>query len=500
MKHAQNKTAVALISLQVVLLLLFAIFTQYDKAALPWPPQNANGTSIEYHYPMFQDVHVMIFVGFGFLMMFLRKYGYSAVGFTLLLGAIMVQWAALCQGFLKLDHGKINLSLVSLLNADVATAAVLISMGAVLGKTTPLQLVLMGFVEMVFFAANEYLSSHVLQAVDLGGSMVVHVFGAYFGLAVSRALGRPAGTTQERSSYTSDMFSMVGTVFLWLFWPSFNGALAVGPARHRAVINTYLALASGCVAAFAVSSLSQRGGKFNMVHVQNATLAGGVAMGTAADLLVQPVGALVVGCLAGALSVVGYAYLQPWVLSRFKVHDTCGVHNLHGMPGVMAAIVGAVMAAFATDAQNDYGNALYVQFPAMAPTDKDALEKLMWEGTVLLNLQPGLGRSAGKQAAFQLASLCATLVVSLASGTLTGYVIRQSKLLRQAGKEDLFEDGPNWDVPDEESGEARPAATAMATLQVATTARMASAASTEAAANSIPSLEAEAPKEEANKW
>lgn len=238
----------------------------------------------------------------------------------------------------------------SLLNADVATAAVLISVGAVLGKTTPLQLVVMGAVEMVFFAANEYLSSHVLQASDLGGSMVVHVFGAYFGLAVSRALGRPKDTSEEASSYTSDMFAMIGTcgilhgcspsppcdcpmataasvqsalccsgtVFLWLFWPSFNGALAAGHARHRAVINTYLALASGCVVAYAVSALllrpdsgSEKGaGKFNMVHVQNATLAGGVAMGTAADLMVQPVGALVVGGLAGALSVYGYAHLQ----------------------------------------------------------------------------------------------------------------------------------------------------------------------------------------------
>ena len=62
---------------------------------------------------MFQDVHVMIFVGFGFLMMFLRKYGYSAVGFTLLLGAVMVQWAILCQGFFKLQpDGKIHLSML----------------------------------------------------------------------------------------------------------------------------------------------------------------------------------------------------------------------------------------------------------------------------------------------------------------------------------------------------------------------------------------------------
>lgn len=54
----------------------------------------------------------MIFVGFGFLMMFLRKYGYSAVGFTLLLGALMVQWAMLCQGFFRLEADrKIHLSI-----------------------------------------------------------------------------------------------------------------------------------------------------------------------------------------------------------------------------------------------------------------------------------------------------------------------------------------------------------------------------------------------------
>lgn len=51
----------------------------------------------------------------------------------------------------------------SLLNADIASAAVLISFGAVLGKISPLQLVLMGIIETVIFAANEYLSSHVLK-------------------------------------------------------------------------------------------------------------------------------------------------------------------------------------------------------------------------------------------------------------------------------------------------------------------------------------------------
>lgn len=84
---------------------------------------------------------------------------------------------------------------------------------------------------------------------------------------------------------------------------------------------------------------------------------------------------------------------------------------------------------------------------------------------------------------------------------VAGHALRQSKLLRQVAKEDLFEDGPHWDVPDEECGQVvRPAgttgttATAMATLQVAASTRRASTASTEAAANSIPTLDGEAAK------
>ena len=50
------------------------------------------------------------------------------------------------------------------------------------------------------------------------------------------------------------------------------------------------------------------------VHIQNATLAGGVAVGTAADMMIQPWGALVVGSLAGVVSVIGFNYVTvtPW--------------------------------------------------------------------------------------------------------------------------------------------------------------------------------------------
>ncbi|MEK7772574.1 MAG: ammonium transporter, partial [Pseudomonadota bacterium] len=66
----------------------------------------------------------------------------------------------------------------------------------------------------------------------------------------------------------------------------------------------------------------------------NAALAGGVAIGSVCDV-VSPAGAFGIGLLAGAISVLGYVFLQPLLESKFKIVDTCGVHNLHGMPGLL---------------------------------------------------------------------------------------------------------------------------------------------------------------------
>lgn len=87
------------------------------------------------------------------------------------------------------------------------------------------------------------------QITDVGGSITVHAFGAYFGLAVSFMM-RPKPEQNdtgrlEGSSYTSDIFAMVGSLFLWVFWPSFNSALLDEiTQQQRAIVNTYLSLAS----------------------------------------------------------------------------------------------------------------------------------------------------------------------------------------------------------------------------------------------------------------
>ena len=60
----------------------------------------------------------------------------------------------------------------------------LITYGALLGKTSPLQLLLIAVAEMCIFTLNEEIGIE-MDVADVGGSMVVHTFGAYFGLAAS---------------------------------------------------------------------------------------------------------------------------------------------------------------------------------------------------------------------------------------------------------------------------------------------------------------------------
>ena len=86
------------------------------------------------------------------------------------------------------------------------------------------------------------------------------------------------------------------------------------------------------------------------MHIQNATLAGGVAIGSAANLVVSPGGALAVGVAAGLLSTCGYAFLMPRLEAAIGLRDTCGVHNLHGMPGVLGGLVAALVAVVAPEA------------------------------------------------------------------------------------------------------------------------------------------------------
>ncbi|XP_033860522.1 ammonium transporter Rh type A-like [Acipenser ruthenus] len=399
--------------LEILIIVLFGVFVSYKDFSHGDHKQASNDTitSVRFSqlYPMFQDVHVMIFIGFGFLMTFLKRYGFSSVGINMLLAALGLQWGILVQGFWHLHNGKIEIDILKMINADFSTATVLISFGAVLGKTSPVQLLIMTILEITVFAMNEHLVAEVLGANDVGASMIIHAFGAYFGLAVARILYRPGlknGHENEGSVYHSDLFAMIGTIFLWMFWPSFNSAIAdEGENQYRAVVNTYFSLAACVVAAYAISSVVEHKGKLDMVHIQNATLAGGVAVGTCADMNIGPFGAMLIGLVAGIISTVGFKFLSPVLASKLGIQDTCGVHNLHGMPGILGGIAGIVAVA--------------------------------------------MGASEGASYEMQAAALASSVSIAIVGGTITGFILRLP-IWGQPPDQNCFDDSIYWEVPEEE--------------------------------------------------
>ncbi|XP_069166057.1 ammonium transporter Rh type B-like isoform X2 [Procambarus clarkii] len=392
----------------------------------------------------------MMVVGFAFLMTFLRGFGHTALGSTLLMTGLTLQLALLTQGFFTSRAGYITLNVLSVVEANFACAAVLISVGATLGTTSPTQLLLMALLEVPVYQVNAHLGYRLLGAVDHGGSIFIHTFGAYFGLAFSRSVSRRMCVkhhAQEASSYISDMFSMIGTMFLWVYWPSFNGVVESGSSQGRAVINTYLALSGSTLASFIVSSVTHKQHKWTMVHVQNATLAGGVAVGAVAGLMIQPWGALLLGYCAGTLSTLGYTHLQGWLQEKTRLHDTCGVHNLHGLPGLLSACVSIGTAFFASE--DNYGKELYLQYPRMVPAENTtaSLQSLLQE---LEDLVPGEGRTAQQQALHQALATLITLLLAIVSGGTAGLLLNFAPFDPMTWPE-LYSDAPWWELPEEEN-------------------------------------------------
>lgn len=339
---------------EIIAVLCFCFFTEYGENIHPKATTAAGEieaeNTVQRYYPFFQDVHVMIFIGFGFLMVFLKSHSWTSVGFNFLIAAWCLQITILFAGFwhqaiVKEGHFHlIELDLTSLIIGDFGAAAVLITFGAILGKCTLPQLFLIGTIEIIFFTLNETIGAGLLGAVDMGGSMYVHTFGAFFGVAASfffepkKALADKNGNCG--GGYNSQLIAMVGTLFLWMYWPSFNGALAFASAQHRVVLNTVFAIAGSCVSACIMSRLIE--GKLDMEVVLNATLAGGVAIGTSSDLVVNAGIAIMIGAIAGIISALGFLKINAALQKSIKLHDTCGVLFLHGIPGALGGIIGAI--------------------------------------------------------------------------------------------------------------------------------------------------------------
>jgi ammonium transporter Rh len=288
--------------------------------------------------------------------------------------------------------------MISLSVCNSAVAGMLISFGTVLGRLMPSQILFMSVFACFFFTLNQTIVSNILRAVDVGGSISVHIFGAYFGLALSWVLGKTYSLQGINSTvnYHSTMFSMLGTLFLWMFWPSANsGSIYWGSPHDQeirlwTIINTLLSLTGSCIATFSMSMFFK--GKIHMADVLNASLAGGVAIGSCCSIMQNSSWALVIGLIAGFISSLGFAKIGPW-LSRKGLIDVCGVFNLHAMPGLFGGIAGAIVFAIYT-----------VSAPSIV-------------------VNPSSGYDYSKQAGMQIAGTFISLGIALITGAACGLIL-----------------------------------------------------------------------------
>ncbi|XP_014816758.1 PREDICTED: ammonium transporter Rh type B isoform X2 [Calidris pugnax] len=400
--------------LQIFTIILFAVFVRYSPESSPgacsqqlncsWKKQDLGS-----QHPRSRDVHLQVLLGFGLLVAFLGRYGLGSVAISILIVAFAIQWAVLIQGFLYFFlNGKIYVGAESMVSADFCTASVLISTGAVLGRVNPVQMLLLTLLGVTLFSINEYILLGLMEISDSGGSLTVHTFGAYFGLMVSRILHRPhVGKRKEPqdTGQQADVFSVVGTIYLWIFWPSFTSATTVrNDAEPWVVLNTYFSLAASTLATFVLLPVLYEESTLRMVQIQDATLAGVAVMGMAGEMLVTPFGALIAGFLAGLIPPLGFRFLTPVLRSRLKTQDTCGVHNVHGLPGLLGTLLGTLLGALAT--ADAYGGRLELVFPLVA------------QGS----------RTAATQALWQLWALPVTLLLASLGGCLTGAVLNMKGL------------------------------------------------------------------------
>jgi len=173
---------------------------------------------------------------------------------------------------------------------------------------------------------------------DFAGSVVVHAVGGWIGLVAVMLLGARAGRYgrdgRVMSSHppSSIPFLALGAWVLSVGWFGFNvmSAQTLDKVSGLVALNSLMAMAGGTLAALFA-------GRNDPGFVHNGPLAGLVAVCAGSDVM-HPVGALVVGAVAGVI----FVYLFTLTQNRWRIDDVLGVWPLHGLCGAWGGIAAGI--------------------------------------------------------------------------------------------------------------------------------------------------------------
>ena len=177
-------------------------------------------------------------------------------------------------------------------------------------------------------------------ALDFAGGTVVHINAGVAGLVGAYVIGKRVGYGKEAMAPHSLTLTMVGAALLWVGWFGFNAGsnLEANGVTALAFINTLVATAAATLSWIAGEALAK--GKASMLGAASGAVAGLVAV-TPACGFVGPMGAIIIGLIAGLVCLWGVSGLK----RMLGADDSLDVFGVHGVGGIVGALLTGVFAA-----------------------------------------------------------------------------------------------------------------------------------------------------------
>ena len=198
--------------------------------------------------------------------------------------------------------------------------------------------------------------------LDFAGGTVVHINAGVAGLICALVLGRRKGYGTDNMAPHNLVLTMIGASLLWVGWFGFNAGSAVGSNALAgiAMLNTQVATAAAAIAWMVIEWVERK--KPGMLGLASGAVAGLVAITPAAGF-VNPQGALIIGLLGGAGGYFGAV----WLKRLLKYDDSLDAFGVHGIAGIIGALLTGVLADPAVNALGE-GASLMTQFYGVAIT------------------------------------------------------------------------------------------------------------------------------------
>ena len=415
------------IILEVILIIVIATLFDWDKRNHP------NYSCIEYkendtdisilnsiyketekelstYYGLFRDINIMAFVGFGMLHTLTQGNTWTSIAFDILSIVLSFQislfFNLIFENAFKESWNNGVLNFDTFIKAIFNSCAILVSLGAVHGKISHIQYLVLIISETILSSLNLKLCDVKLKIIDTGGGLYIHTFGALFGIAIYIVLFRSKKKRARLSAYNranitnylSNITCFVGVLFILNYLPSFNSGLALSDdGRYRAAINTYFSIIGSIVMSFIITGFIYNG-KFIYEYILFGSFSGGIIISTCCSVCLDHWAALLIGMLCGLICIILFKYLNELFL-ELGYYDIYNIIIVHGIPGILGAFISSMFISDLNHRVDNYYNILL----------KD------------------MERTNRAQAGIQIAAIFITCAISFVGGITVGFLIKVSR-------------------------------------------------------------------------